>query len=629
MEYIISQLFYHKEGQYGPTLEVRANPYNASAKFQSKEYLEVTVFFWFRATQQIIDAFSKAGDDHILWNPNLDEYKKATIKYFHIENQVVYLHKSLLENTEIIIDKILPHPTKKYSDVRSINNHFQKPIDTMSEYVEFGKNSFDYLLNEFDHRKKLYAYPLFLSQNFRKVMDRCRFSQFWKEGVYLRNDIIQPEPKSPDCLKHSLLCCGYNRYYTSYMTQEEIHIWYRFYNKRASHLLYKMFTELEDYEPFNRFVIEENDIIGFVCCDVTDFDGGKESVLYMLTDEPIEYNRSNTFNYYDADYQKTYIVSKYLNGNASKILTWSFIYEFQKQAGIDKKGYKLAINDSEKSSCLIAYICSHYDQMSDIEKDMCAYIIPEKYSLTTQEVMQKEWLHSYVVNLGTLVRTSGLVLTKTIPFALESVPKQIDKVLEVIDKRKKYLLDTNIDCRYDVILALLVINYGVQGALRNLTGLWTYYHLINLKESTDLANELLLFVYKNNQHLFSKLIEKVKVREIVQERIVKGWFSTKVVEDRTSWKNRDNMSCYFEIFDMYSNHGNGYTLTEKENKFVCEHLRHEIDNNSAEVYFKNNPDGNHTTLNVENEKTFYKNELENYVNNRIRQNDYIFKEITM
>lgn len=630
MAYIIVQLILDGKGQYGPTVEVCVNPYNPKERFPSKTFTDDTMFFLFRGSQQLIDAFCKASDDHILWEPNMADYKKTTTKLLNME-KMVYVHKSLSDNIGLNIEDILPNSSKKHSDVCSIREDFHKSKDTLSDYIGSGENSIDYLFNEFDHDKKLYAYPLFFSQNYRKVMDRCIFSQYWKEGIYIKNDTIQPEKDCPNYLKHSLLCCGYSRFYTSYAIQEEIHIWYRFYNKRVKHFLYHLFTEIDDFEPFHSLLIEEEDIIGFVCCDVSDLDGGKESVLYMLTDEPLKYCRTNRFDKYDADYLDTYIESKYLNSNATKILTWSFIYEFQKQAGIDNRGRSLAINDCDKSSQLIDYIHSHYEQMNGIERDMCAYIIPDRYTLTPQESVKEECLHSYIVNLGSIIRTNGLVIAKTMPFFTESVPKQFDKVLDVIDKRKKSVLNPNIDCCYDLILILIVVNCCVQKPLRDLIGLWAYYHLINLRnrENSELTNELILFVYKNNPRLFCRLIAKIKTKEMVQQRVDKGWFHSRIVEDKTSWTNRDNDSCYFELFDIYSNSGKGYRLTDAEIEFFCERLRSEIENNSAEMYFKNNLDGNHTTLMIEKEKSFYINELENYVINRVGQNDFIFKEITL
>lgn len=118
----------------------------------------------------------------------------------------------------------------------------------MIKYIKSGFNSFDFGLNDFDHDKKVFAYPVLLSENFSKVVNMCRFSQFHKEGVHLRNDIIMPEINCESYIKHSLICSGYNRFYTSYTTQEHTSIYYRFYGKMANHYIFNLFNEIA-YPP--------------------------------------------------------------------------------------------------------------------------------------------------------------------------------------------------------------------------------------------------------------------------------------------------------------------------------------------------------------------------------------------
>lgn len=356
----------------------------------------------------------------------------------------------------------------------------------MIKYLKSGFNSFDYGLNDFDHEKKVFAYPVLLSENFSKVVNMCRFSQFHKEGVFLRNDVIMSELNCEDFLKHSLICAGYNRFYTSYTTQEHTSIYYRFYGKMANHFLFNFFNEIAYPPPFefSKFVkiyetnnwlgmsesqyleykdkqIKEDDVLGFVCCDVYDiFDKSKcESILYMLTSTPIEYNRSARFDMYDSSYQDVYINSKYLKGNTSKVLTWSFIFDMQKKAGIE--GNDLAINDENKASILLNFIQTNYNLMNDNEKDMCAYIDSDTYKLTSQEYVQKEWLRYFATNASSLIRENGLIIAATMPFYDNSIPKLFDKLVEIVDKRKKYFLSSEIDYQIDAILDMLIINIGV------------------------------------------------------------------------------------------------------------------------------------------------------------------------
>lgn len=666
MKYAIISLQSGRVESIGPLLLIKANPLQESEGVLKTPLPEAmhkesqnTQNFAYKISCDLIDTFIKALEDSKadknFWEPNMDDYVLDNIIDFDGNKVPAYKHLSLRLNQVPKPQDILPNhykpiviPQKK---VRTIA---KKQIKGINDYIKSGKNSFDYMLREYDNSQKVYAYPVLVSEDFGKVINRCRLSQFRTEGLYLTNDVIQPETNSPRYLKHSLLCCAYNRYFTSYSTQEELRIYYRFFNKEASHLLFNLFNEIAHPIPFdaNKIVndyengnksglseslyasckekqIYEDDIIGFVCCDVKDFDDKTESILYVLTYDPIDNTRSTRFDLYDSEYKKVFIESKYLKSSSSKLMTWASVYDLQKKAGIS--GDELAINDADKTKRLLAYIAQHYDSMSDNEKDMCAYIAPDTYKLTSQDKVNQDWLQNYVVNMGTLVRTNGLVLGATMPFFEESVPKQVDKVIEVIDKRKKFFLDSTIDYKIDAALILIIINLGVQGSLKNITGLWAFYHLIKIreKESSPLVLEMILLVYKNNQKLFMNLLNKVKDKTLVESREVKGWFRTKTVEDKYTWATYDDMYCYFELFIEYSNHGKGYQLNESETNFFCQRFISELELDSIDRYFNNSPSVNHTTMNIEQQRTFFKKELEKYISDRIENKDFVFKDITM
>ena len=527
----------------------------------------------------------------------------------------------------------------------------------MIKYIKSGCNSFDYGFNVFDHDKKVFAYPILLSENCRKVVNVCRFSQFHEEGVYLRNDVIMPEKNCESYIKHSLICSGYNRFYTSYTTQEQASIYYRFYGKLANHLLFNLFNEIaypppfmyskfekiykknnwlgiteSQYIEFKEKQIKEDDVIGFVCCDVYDiFDKSKcESILYMLTYKPIEYNRSSRFDMYDPSSQSVFFNSKHLKGNTSKALTWSFIFEMQKKAGIESE--KLATQDETTAHNLLNFIHSNYSLLDDCQKDMCAYIYPETYNLTNQEYVQKDWLRYYVISGSSIIRENGLIIASSLPFYDQSVPKLFDKIIETIDKRKKYFLCSNIDYQIDAILDMLLINIGVSGPLKNITGLYAFYHLITLKakQESNLINELLLLIYKSNQQLFINLISKIKGNSYSVKEEVRSWFGKRVIEKVLSWALNESLSCYFELFYEYSNNGKGFELTEEEKYFLSPKILSELELEAGESFFKQNPSIYHTSSNIDKERRFFRKELEEYVINRIDiDHDFIFKEITM
>ncbi len=666
MKYVIVSLQSGKVESIGPLLLIKANPIQESVALITKPLSDTmhkesknTHIFAYKISFDLINTFIKALEDSKanknLWEPNMEDYVLEKIIDFDGNEILAYKHYSLRLNQVPNPQDILPNhykpaviPPKKNRTIK------KKDICCINDYIKSGKNSFDYMLREFDNSQKVYAYPILVSKNYGKVINRCRLSQFMTEGVYLTNDIIQPETNSPDYLKHSLLCSAYNRYYTSYSTQEELNIYYRFFNKEASHLLYNLFNEIahpipfdankivNDYEHGNKLglpesfyvqckqkQIYEDDIIGFVCCDVKDFEDTIESILYVLTYDPIENTRSTRFDLYDSENEKVFITSKYLKSSCSKLMTWAFVYDIQKKAGFSIE--ELAINDADKTKQLLDYITKNYNSMSDNEKDMCAYIAPDSYKLTSRDNVNQEWLKNYVVNMGTLVRTNGLVLGATIPFFEKSVSKQVDKVIEVIDKRKKFFFDSNIDYKIDAALILIIINLGVQGALKNIIGLWAFYHLIKIREQecSPLILQMILLVFKNNQKLFMNLINRVKDKTLVEQREIKGWFRTNIIEDKYTWSLYDDMYCYFELFLEYSNNGNGYRLNEFETDFFCQRFISELELDCADRYFNNSPSINHTSSNIEQQRSFFKNELEKYISERIESKDFVFKDITM
>lgn len=665
MKYVLLSLQSGRVESVGPLLLIKANPIQDSdivsnSKLPSTIHQESsnTNNFVFKISVDLIDAFIKALEeskaDKYFWEPKMDDYVLDKIIDFDGKEVPAYKHHSFRFNQYPTPKDILPDhyqpiviPPKK---VRSIN---KASIDGINDYIKSGMNSFDYMLRDFDNSQKVFAYPILVSEDFSRVMSRCRFSQFMKEGVYLSNDIIQPEKNSPRYLKHTLQCSAYNRYYTSYSVQEELRIYYRFYSKEANHLLFDLFNEFTYPIPFdaNKIVneyekgnmpdmesiyakckqkqITEEDIIGFVCCEVRDLDANIESILYMLTYDPIDNKGYTRFDLYDSKYHKVFIKSKYLKTRCSKVITWAFIYYLQKKAKIE--GSELAINDLEDSKNLLNYIAANYESLSDNEKDMCAYIVPDNYKLTVRDRIHQEWLRNYVVNLGTLVRTHGLVLAATIPYFEESVPKQVDQVIEVIDKRKKYFLSPEIDYKVDAAIVMLIINLVVQGSLKNIIGLWAFYHLINIRkqDSSPLILEMILLVYKNNQKLFMNLINRIKEKAYIEYKEVKGWFRTKTVKETITWSSYDDMYCYFELFCEYSNNGKGYQLNESEINFFCQRIISELDLDCIDRYFKQNLVVNHTSIDIEKQRKFFKIELEKYISERISNKDYVFKDITM
>ena len=105
------------------------------------------------------------------------------------------------------------------------------------------------------------------------------------------------------------------------------------------------------------------------------------------------------------------------------------------------------------------------------------------------------------------------------------------------------------------------------------------------------------------------LINRVKDKTLIETRDVKGWFRTKTVEEKYNWALYDDMYCYFELFLEYSNNGKGYQLNEFETNFFCQRFISELELDCIDRYFNNSPSINHTTMNIQQQRNFYKKEL--------------------
>lgn len=665
MKYVIISLRSGKIESEGPVLLIKANPLlNDTENIQSlpgsiHEESEGTQNFAFKISVDLIDTFIDALEeskrDRNFWNPNLADYELESMLDFDGNKISAYKHISLRYNQNPNPQEILPlhyKPIKTLIKQKRIIN--KKDISDFNAYLTSGVSSFDCLLNIYDNQKKTFAYPVLLSEGFSIVRDTSILSISHENGVFLTNDSIQPELNSPEYLRHTLLCCGFNRYYTSYAVKERLNITYRIFSKEANKLIFNLFNELAYPIPFdvNKLIkiyetnnwmgiserlyseqkpkqVTEDDVIGFVSCEVKGSNGSTESILYMLTHDQIEYTRSNRYDLYDSSYQKVFLNSKYLKGYASKLVTWASIYYLQKKAGIQGDG--LAINDENRCQTLLNYIHTNYSNMNDSEKDMCSYIVPDQYNLTSQQRVRELLVHNYIVNFGSIVRKNGLILAGIMPFQNELVIKQVDKIIEVIDKQKRVFLKQNHKFNFDGILDLIIINLCIQGPLKNITGLWAFYLLICLskRDSNNLISELILLIYKNNQHLFMNLINQIKSKEMVEEREVKGWFRTQIIEDRQSWSSYDDLYCFFELFYDYSNCGKGYQLDRTEEDFFSRRLISELELDCIEDYFRKHPSINHTARNIAEQRTFYRTQLEKYVLDRINDDDYIFKDMAM
>lgn len=665
MKYVIISFQSGKIDSEGPVLLIKANQLseeteNSQTLPQSvHEESEDTHNFAFKISVDLIDTFIKALEDSKMnqnfWEPNFADYELERMLDFDGKTISAYKHTSLRFNQMPNPQQILPLHYKSIEiplKPKKIIN--RKDTTDFNSYLASGISSFDCLLNIYDNQQRVFAYPVLLSEDFSIVRNTSILSISHEQGVFLTNDTIQAELNSPEYLRHTLLCCGFNRYYTSYAVKERLNVTYRIFSKEANKLVFQLFNELAYPIPFdvNKIIkifetnnwmgiserlysetkpkqVTEDDVIGFVSCEVKGSNGSTESILYMLTHEQIEYTRSNRYDLYDSSYQKVFLNSKYLRGYASKLITWASIYYLQKKAGIQGDG--LAINDEDKCQTLLNYIHANYNKMNDSEKDMCSYLVPDQYALTSQQRVKELLVQNYIVNFGSIVRKNGLILAGTMPFQDVSVIKQIDKVIEIIDKQKGVFLKQNHKFNIDGILDLIIINLGVRGPLKNITGLWAFYLLISLSayEKNNLISEIILLIYKSNQYLFMNLINRIKSKEMVKTREVKGWFRTQIVENRQSWSNYDDLYCFFELFYDYSNCGEGFHLSNTEEDFFSRRLISELELDSIETYFREHPSINHTTRDIDEQRSFYRNELEKYVIARINDNDYIFRDITM
>ena len=252
MKHVIISLESGRVESIGPLLLIKANPIQEETMFGNKlpEALHKespnTKNFVFKISMDLIEAFIKALEDSKadkkFWDPNMDDYVLEDIIDFEGKQVSAYKHYSFRLNENPIPKDILPDFYEPVAITPKVPRTIKKKtIGNINDYIKSGTSSFDYMLRDYDNSQKVFAYPVLVTEKFSRVINRCHFSQFRKEGVYLANDIIQPEKNSPNYLKHSLLCTAYNRFFTTYSIQEEVRIWYRFFSKEACHLLYNLF----------------------------------------------------------------------------------------------------------------------------------------------------------------------------------------------------------------------------------------------------------------------------------------------------------------------------------------------------------------------------------------------------
>ena len=118
-------------------------------------------------------------------------------------------------------------------------------METINQFLNQQNNSFDSLLNDFDHEQPLYPYLVLITREHNLVINCSPIFWDWRKsnGFFLKQDRIIPNEKVDDSLIPQLYLKAANRYYNIYEEDKHFGITYTFYSKDACHKIFSFFDE--------------------------------------------------------------------------------------------------------------------------------------------------------------------------------------------------------------------------------------------------------------------------------------------------------------------------------------------------------------------------------------------------
>lgn len=529
---------------------------------------------------------------------------------------------------------------------------------TIKQYLNSERNSFDSLLHEYDNSKPLYPCLVLITRESSFALHSS--PMFWDmdKGFFLKEDRIIPnvDLRGSDDLIPQLYLKTSSRYYNVYEEDKHIGLTYTFYSKAACHKIYQFFDEDGEgahgivpfsykqtpafFEDPNNLpdwltdgMINEEDIVGMVAVEGA-ISSVKEGVFALLLKRPWKNERPHIFDIYEVfDYQKIYMESSYLKSYRTKVLAWAFVHDLKKLTDFGDKGI---MNDEENTKAFREFIKAKYDNFTNEQKDECVMLYPDIYKkYTPSDEIYQRLVTDTMMSMATTIRRWGLGGTYAVAAIAgnETVSRLMVTTIKKIDSNKKITLTLPSEYHFPLIVSLTFMNimYGNNIPIKAPIGYWLYYLLYGYRkrcseEELPFINTLLVFTLRNNSDSFSKLINVIKQTTFNDEVLTKGFFGTKVRKVQSTWSNRDDLTCIYEI--IYHFTGNGESLWQKlsvqEQQFWSKRLDDEIEYESILKHFQG--DVRHTVMGMDNQREFYANQVYEYIKSEIEKNNFYLRD---
>lgn len=508
-------------------------------------------------------------------------------------------------------------------------------MESVEQYLKLQTNSFDSLLNEFDHDKPLFPYMVLITRENNLVINSSPI--FWDmekgNGFFLKRDRIVPYENVQDSLIPQLYLKASTRYYNIYEENQHSGITYTFYSKDACHKIYNFFDEdgegthgihpfsfkqmiqllglVENSDKTRKWIMEniivEEDIVGMMTIQATPLSSSAktQAVFILLMKKPYKDQSPHVFDIYEVfDYQKVFLQSKYLKSYSTKILVWSFVHDLKKDSELEEIQI---MNDENYTKLFEEYIRNHYDYFSEEKRNECVMVLPDFFDkYIPSECVYQRMLTDNIMSLASIIKKWGVGGT----YAISSIvgDKKVCNLMMTVAKKlfnnKSLIRSIPQDYWFPFITVLSYMNvmYNNNPKVKIPTGFWLYYYLYRYRkhcqpEDIPIVNTITAFTLMNNSSSFMSLVNAIKMSRC-KTRVCEGSWST--ISDKTA---------LYELVFYFSNGGKGYwdELTPQEQQLWPKRWDDEISYNEILDYFKG--DGHHTFMGVEDERKYYANKV--------------------
>lgn len=471
-------------------------------------------------------------------------------------------------------------------------------------------NSFDDCFTNYQQDTRLYVAPLVYTNGAWEIFDSSPL--LWNDetnGFESENDRLITDIDNPtDCTyNRNLTLVNPTRFYSVYK-EDQYEYYYIFFSKVTTEALIKHHSY-----PFT------DEIVGAVALYVNNktFAGiAKGTITFLVTNKPVgeKYMCCLLEDYpYNKRYEET------LKNIGTRYLLMSLIFRLENRFGYTADW---AWEDAKIDQKIIQCINEQYETLPDEYKDLCHFVLPEKYqfvhntpySLESSERIVKEYINNLysLIHRNRIAGQLGLIYTH----GLEKVElKLIEKYKYIFGMPQVTLSkrDENQIIRNSIVLYLINRAFSHVRRALGVSSLWLYRNLFYLRNNTkdkviyNFASILLQCVLFTNEKDFASIVSKIKETEFIVEKL----------HIKTSWKFMDNTYCIHELlcflnssvtesiknnlelylFGRIQNISNGYCF-----EAICEHLRRNT---------------HHTFMGIEEERKFYANEMYHYIDDQI------------